>query len=47
MVWKERVRYLDHVRRPHTEDIMDILYLAITITFFVITWGFVNLCEKV
>jgi len=26
--------------------IMDVLYLAVTIGFFALSWGFIALCEK-
>jgi hypothetical protein len=28
-------------------SIMDALFLAIAVGFFVVTWGFVRLCERV
>jgi hypothetical protein len=33
--------------RGNRAPTMDVLFLAIAIAFFVVTWGFVRLCERV
>ena len=32
---------------PSPEDFVDFAYLALTAMFFVCTWGFIKLCERV
>ena len=29
------------------EDVMEFGYIALTVGFFLLTWGFVRLCDKV